>query len=960
MGAVYKAHDVSLDRDVAIKVMHAHFTDDEGFRARFLQEARTIASLNHSGIVQVYAFGQDLELLYIVMDYLPGQNLHDWLRCLADEHKIIALAESLAIVQQVAEALHYAHQKGVLHRDVKPSNIMLKPVDPDLRRPDDMPFHPVLTDFGLAKLAEGGVQTQTGTAMGSPAYMSPEQCLGLEPDRRSDVYSLGIVLFELVTGRVPFEVKSLTEAIRCHTQERPPPPRTVNPTIPVEVENVVLRALAKRREDRFATALEMAGGLGQVLISLPTGLSVALTHDEGPVFYESLMTRLTQGGVVQPPPGIAEGPGTRCRSCGNTIPPGRGFCGRCGSPVQRPSVGLCPNCGRQNPAGDRFCGRCGARLAGEDASPIGQLGSSLVVLSPDGESRRFPLEGKRTLTVGRGEGNDVRLDDPEASRRHARIESDGERFTVTDLESTNGTFLGESRLLPGVSQPWPSGVRLHIGDHQLTFEVQTGLSAAPGGSTLGLSAVSAHTAVRTAISLEPAGLEVQAGQSVTARVNISNQGIQVDHFRVSVSGIPSDWVSDLPPVIRLLPGEEHGVELTFRPPRSPQSRAGLHPLAVLVTSQQDAHEVAEARGTLTIVPYYDLSAELNPQKQSGTEEGTFRVRIRNQGNARGTVSLQATDPEEGCTYAFTSPQIVVPAGEERVVQLRVRPKAPLRGMASKRYPFTIMARLVESPELSRQVQGEWTQIAPAFEVSLSPQAQSGTTGGTYSVWIDNREHADLAIELDATDPEGACLFTCDPPQVVVPAGQNRVVRLRVQPRSSSRSQEATTYSFTVVARPARAPQWARRVQGQWTRLPPPPEIIVPPPERVQPVPQVVTPPPAPKPVPPASPPASPARQPVDLPKPRRLWGCVVGLISLALTFGAGIGTAALMEMNLDYPTSESAGIIGAGILWLVGLIVTIVLTRKVRERKQVGGCLVVILLGLVILAIVGVLYLLGQ
>ena len=300
MGAVYKAHDVALNRDVALKMMHPHFTDDETFRARFLQEARAVAALDHPGIVRVYAFGQDQGLLYIVMDLISGQNLHAWLRRLADEHKIISLNETLAIVQRVALALHYAHEKGVLHRDIKPANVLLKPTDPALREPADLPFQPVLTDFGLAKLAEGGVHTQTGTTMGTPSYMSPEQCLGLDLARQTDIYSLGVVLYELATGRVPFEVKSLAEAIRRHTQEPPPPPRSVNPTLPVEVENIILRALAKKPEDRYATARDMAGALKDAMPRISPELTVEPTQVEGPGPYVSLMTRLTQQGAAAP------------------------------------------------------------------------------------------------------------------------------------------------------------------------------------------------------------------------------------------------------------------------------------------------------------------------------------------------------------------------------------------------------------------------------------------------------------------------------------------------------------------------------------------------------------------------------------------------------------------------------------------------------------------------------------
>jgi len=155
MGAVYRAVDIRLNRSVALKVMHPHLTQDIEFRGRFLQEAQAIAALDHPGIVEVHALGEDREegLLFIVMDYVPGQTLQTWVKRLAEEHKIVALAESLEIVRQVALGLHYAHEKGVLHRDIKPANILLKPVDAALGEAEGVPFYPIITDFGLAKLA---------------------------------------------------------------------------------------------------------------------------------------------------------------------------------------------------------------------------------------------------------------------------------------------------------------------------------------------------------------------------------------------------------------------------------------------------------------------------------------------------------------------------------------------------------------------------------------------------------------------------------------------------------------------------------------------------------------------------------------------------------------------------------------------------------------------------------------
>jgi serine/threonine protein kinase len=639
MGAVYRAHDVALDRDVAIKVMHPHFTDDEGFRARFLQEARAIAALDHPGIVQVYAFGQDLGLLYIVMDFISGQSLHDWLKRLADENKIVALAESLAIVREVANALHYAHEKGVLHRDIKPGNIMLEPADPMLREGSDLPFRPVLTDFGLAKLAEGGVQTQTGTSMGTPAYMSPEQCLGMELDRRADVYALGVVLYQMATGRVPFEVRSLTEAIRRHTQEPPPPPRSINPTLPAEVEDIILRALAKRPEDRLPSAKDMAEALQKAIAHLPTGLSIAPTMADMPSTpagqYVSLMTRLAEESVLPAAPSTE---------------------------------------------------------AWEAAPPSGQPGAALVVIGPDQKSRRVPLTAPCTLIAGRTAGNDLHLPDPRISRHHARIEFDGQACTVADLNSTNGTFLGQSRLLPGVAQPWPAGIPLRIGAHWLRFESQTAAGRTASATMTGMAALSgmpqaAAPSRRPAVALEPETLNTEAGQPVFARLRILNQSTQVDHFSTAVDGIPPSWVGLPKEPLRLTPGEEGILTLTLQPPREPRSAAGPHAFHVRVASQADPGQVAQTSAALTIEPFYELAAELSPQQITGRRT---RLKLANRGNAPSQIEIVGTDPAEALRIKADPARLTLQAGQEQIAPLEVQPKKGRPWLGStQRYPFTL-------------------------------------------------------------------------------------------------------------------------------------------------------------------------------------------------------------------------------------------------------------------------------
>lgn len=269
MGAVFLGHDLTLDRDVAIKIMHPNIATQEGFRERFLQEARAVANLEHPAIVHVLSFSRDAELLYIVMSFIAGQNLRDWLVVFKQRGQMLQLGEALTVAAILADALDYAHSRGVYHRDVKPGNIILRPLEPGRVSEGGLVFQPVITDFGLAKLAEGCVQSITGLSVGTPAYMSPEQCQGQPVDGRTDIYALGIVLYELTTGRIPFDVKSLAEAIRAHSYDAPPPPRSLRPGMSSQVEEIILKALAKTPAARFARASDMATALRSAHAALP-------------------------------------------------------------------------------------------------------------------------------------------------------------------------------------------------------------------------------------------------------------------------------------------------------------------------------------------------------------------------------------------------------------------------------------------------------------------------------------------------------------------------------------------------------------------------------------------------------------------------------------------------------------------------------------------------------------------
>jgi len=245
MGAVYRARQLSLGRDVAIKVLPPELARDAQTAARFQAEAQRMAQLQHPGIAQVYTVGEHDGQHYFAMQYLPGGSLQQRLA-----RGPIGLAQAVEIAAQVAEALDYAHSRGIIHRDIKPANIMF-----------DGHGRAVVTDFGIAKAADGTMMTATGIALGTPAYMSPEQVKGNPIDGRADIYSLGVVLYEMVCGRPPFVGENPLSVAMKHLSEAPLPPRVMRANLPEWLESIILKALSKEPADRFGSAGEMAAAL---------------------------------------------------------------------------------------------------------------------------------------------------------------------------------------------------------------------------------------------------------------------------------------------------------------------------------------------------------------------------------------------------------------------------------------------------------------------------------------------------------------------------------------------------------------------------------------------------------------------------------------------------------------------------------------------------------------------------
>ncbi|MBV9709728.1 MAG: protein kinase [Ktedonobacteraceae bacterium] len=321
MARVYKAYQENLDREVAIKVLPPWYAADSSFVERFNLEARLVARLSHPNIVTVHDASEQNGHLYIVMQLVGGGTLKQRLDQLHLQGKVMDTLEAVQIFSQLADALSYAHEQGIIHRDIKPVNVLL-----------DRSGRPILSDFGIAKVLAGtrGGLTRPGAGVGTPEYMSPEQCKGGAIDGRADIYALGVMLFEAMTGYTPFRGDNYPALAHSHIYDPPPRPSSLNPGINPAIEKIILTALMKKPEIRYQRASDMANALKQVLNKAPS----------------------TIPRISAPQKAIYS-----CPYCRKSNKPQVRFCTQCGNPMNQ-----CPLCATNNFANNRYCYTCGRPL----------------------------------------------------------------------------------------------------------------------------------------------------------------------------------------------------------------------------------------------------------------------------------------------------------------------------------------------------------------------------------------------------------------------------------------------------------------------------------------------------------------------------------------------------------------------------------------------------------------------
>ncbi len=265
MAEVFLGRHTTLNRPVAVKVMMSHLSEDDALMGRFIAEAQAVAGMRHPNIVQVFDFDILDEQPYIVMELLDGPSLKDYLLELRRQEKSLPDRVIAQLINLLAAALDYAHSRGIVHRDVKPANVVLRsdtgPIDPTKPLPADI--DPILTDFGVARIADSGAQTASGTLIGTPAYMSPEQARGMSIDKRTDIYALGVMLYEMLSGRLPFEGETQASILLKHITEIPQPLPFAESRPAVQA--VIDRALAKDPALRYQTAGALSTALNVAL-----------------------------------------------------------------------------------------------------------------------------------------------------------------------------------------------------------------------------------------------------------------------------------------------------------------------------------------------------------------------------------------------------------------------------------------------------------------------------------------------------------------------------------------------------------------------------------------------------------------------------------------------------------------------------------------------------------------------
>lgn len=665
-GSVFKAYDPKFDRTVVLLIVDPQWAAQEGMGDIVYHSALAMLRWRDPGFARLLDVGRTGEVigdlasstLYIVREFLPGEDLRRLLDDLRSRSQWIALGEAVQLVRHVCLAIDYAHQRGLIHGNLGPEDIYFK-----VEATESLPYQPMLINLGFVK------QGALAGSLPPTAYRIPEAAQGGRVGKTSDIYAAGVLLYELATGQVPIgqiptqrlsQDGSITPATGAPAKASAGavlPPRMLRSDLPLALDQAILKAIDPDPAARFPDLSTFAATLANLAPQAATVQSAPPSLQQSVSLFEAIQRSTTaESDRSAREPGLS-------------------------TPIPKVDISrdqihiLLPN----------------------------QVVQSLMVM-PGG------------MTIGRAAENEIVIDQPGVSRRHARIEFDGFNYQVRDLNSTNGTFIEERKLEPNQPEIWLEGENLRVGEVWLRLEragqtattraVVAGRALTPGeqpaleGSPSttptqpgkGLPQTKAMFLAADGSALDdsqvlisPGGgwvgvycdsnnLSVTPGASATATLMLYNRGPSSDIFDVTLQGIPPEWIATPPRPVNMPPSSQREIQITFRPPRSSAGRAGRHTVTLRVASQSSPSQVVELRLALTVTAFSQFFCELQPKAIQSGQVG--QVVIHNRGNMPETFTTLLEDRQHELVFEPPQVKVSIPPGKSAAVEFRPALLAP--------------------------------------------------------------------------------------------------------------------------------------------------------------------------------------------------------------------------------------------------------------------------------------------